>query len=400
MSETLAPAGRREPGTVLGAPLYVHVPFCAAKCHYCDFYSFAADAKDAVGFVEILLREAEHRGPRRPATVFLGGGTPSWLQVRDLEALLVGLDDLTGFRASGGEVTVECNPESAHPEKLAVLRERGVTRISIGVQSLRQDLLALFGRVHGPAEAERAFAAARDAGFADLSVDLIYGAPGQVLEQWEADLAAIASWRPDHVSAYSLAFEPGTAFERERRAGRMVELDEELALRFFLRTRELLGEAGLAAYEISNFARPGRACRHNLNYWRNGPYVGLGPSAVSKLGHRRAGNARSLLAWRTAVEATGSGEEWSETLGPLGRLGETWWLGLRTTDGVDPAEARATADWGDEPDPAEAVAADLEIQGLLRRCGSRFALTATGLPVADAVAARFLALDAAVPRGA
>jgi oxygen-independent coproporphyrinogen-3 oxidase len=387
-SRELASPDAPEPGT----PLYVHVPFCAAKCPYCDFYSFAAEEADADGFVSVLLEEAARRAPRDPDTVFVGGGTPSWLSGADLRALLDGLDRLTGFRRSAAEVTVECNPESLDRAQADRLAELGATRLSIGVQSLRPELLETFGRVHGPREAFDAFHAARAAGFADLNVDLIYAAPGQRLEDWEEDLARILDWGPTHVSAYHLTFEPGTAFERWRAEGRLHAQPETAQLAFFERTHERLAAAGLAAYEVSNFSLDGRHCRHNVNYWENGPYVGLGPSAVSRVGRRRFGNARSLGTWRDDV-AGGDGPAWSESLSLRARLGETWWLGLRTTRGVSPALARETSGFAETADPCLAMARDLARRGLLEVRDGRFALTASGLPLADAVAAEFLEPD-------
>ncbi len=372
-----------------GTPLYVHVPFCAAKCHYCDFYSFAAVATDSEGFVPLLMREAERRAPLEPTTVFVGGGTPTWLSIVDLEALFDGLDRITGFRRSAAEVTVECNPESLDVAKAARLLELGATRLSIGVQSLRPEILESFGRVHGPRQAFLAFDAARTAGFDDLNTDLIYAAPGQDIDDWEQDLERVLGWGPTHVSAYHLAFEPGTAFERWRQEGKLARAGEELELAFFERTHARLRSAGFEAYELSNFSLSGRHCLHNVNYWENGPYVGLGPSAVSRVGRDRFGNARSLETWRADVLAQ-AGPAWSERLSPRASLGETWWLGLRTTRGVSPEEARATAGFADEIDPSLAEARALVEQGLLAERDGRFALTSRGLPLADAVAVRFL----------
>lgn len=383
----LAPDERPETGT----PLYVHVPFCAAKCHYCDFYSFAATAGDSKGFVPHLLDEAERFAPRSPRSVFVGGGTPTWLSGHELRELFEGLEARTGFRASAGEVTIECNPESLDRAKAELLLELGVTRFSIGVQSLRPELLELFGRVHQVEQSFEAVRAARAAGAERLSVDLIYAAPGEELETWTSDLARIVELGPDHVSAYHLAFEEGTAFERWLRDGTLEERDESSELDFFWATREGLEAAGYRAYEVSNFAPKGEECAHNLNYWANGPYVGLGPSAVSLVGGRRRGHARSLETWARRVrDRPADPFEWEETLSPLSRLGETWWLGLRRTDGVDPAVARATSGFAGPEDPCEAEAEALTREGLLELAGSRYRLTERGLPLADAVARRFL----------
>lgn len=385
-SVTRAPTLVPEAGTAL----YVHVPFCVAKCTYCDFYSLAAEGQDLAGTLDLLLREAERRAPRRPRTVFLGGGTPSYHSSAELERLLDGLERATGFRASAEEVTVECNPESLTLEKARTLRALGVDRLSIGFQSLDPRILALFGRVHDAEASFRAFEAARAAGFERVSVDLIYGVPGQALAAWEADLARILALRPDHVSAYQLTYEPGTPLHAELESGGFQRLAEDEELAFFERTHGLLAAAGYEGYEVSNFALSGQQCLHNLNYWANGPYLGIGPSAVSKVGDTRFGNPRSLPTWRSAVQSGRFPAAWEETPSPAVRLGETWWLGLRTRAGVDPAEACRRAGWTG-PDPSAAERAALAGLGFLELAGSRVRLTPRGWPVADAIARRLLA---------
>ena len=395
---------RPEPGT----PLYVHLPFCAAKCPYCDFFSVAAEGQDTASVIDLVLREAETWAPREPRTVFLGGGTPSLHTPEELEQLLDGLDGLTGFRASAVEVTAECNPESLDLEKASCLLGLGVDRLSIGFQSLRPETLELFGRVHDVDQAFTAFAAAREAGVRRLNVDLIYAAPGQDLETWDTDLRRVLALGPDHLSAYNLTYEEGTLFLRWLAEGRLEEAPEELALELFHHTRSVCAEHDLEAYEISNFATSHQECRHNLNYWDNGPYAGLGPSAVSKVGPTRRGRPRTIPLWRAAVLGDGGparegdgGGAWAfeETLDPLARLGETWWLGLRLASGVDPARARRTAGWepgtGNTSDPALATAARLADQGLLTPPATPTAtwtLSERGLPLADAVAREFLLL--------
>lgn len=384
---TCAPLGTQD--TFSGTALYVHVPFCALKCHYCDFYSFAAEPRDARDFVDLILLEAKQRAPNDPQTVFVGGGTPSWLSLSDLARLFDGLDKITGARNSASEITVECNPESLDYNTAELLLSLGVTRLSIGVQSLRHDLLQSFGRIHGPLDAHRAFSVAIAAGFEDVNIDLIYAAPGQVLREWEEDLRQVIAWGPSHVSAYLLAFETGTAFGRWQAEGRLRQLPEDLELAFFVLTREILADAGLAPYEISNFCREGRQCLHNLTYWRNASYVGLGPSAVSRTGTRRFGNARSLQGWRNALLTTAPLVAWEENLTPIERLAETWWLGLRMTRGVAPSEARRNSGFCDSHDPLLSVAESLRSRGLLALREGRFVLTARGLPIADAIARAF-----------
>ena len=376
-----------------GTPLYVHLPFCAAKCRYCDFFSVAEEGHDVDGMLSAILREAEARAPRSPRTVFLGGGTPSLLSGAQLERLLDGLHARTGFRDSAVEVTAECNPESLDRDKAARLLDLGVERLSIGFQSLHDEVLQLFGRVHSADDSFRAFEAARAAGVEHLNVDLIYAAPDQTVAQWEADLARVLALGPEHLSAYNLTFEEETVFRRWLDQGRLRKAPEELELALFEATRHLAQVAGLEAYEISNFASPGGQCRHNVNYWENGPYVGLGPSAVSRVGPRRSGNVKAIAAYRRRALETGEAEAWAESPEPLQRLGETWWLGLRLAEGLEPARARRTAGWDETlPDPALPVAERLAGQGLLERGGERWRLTPRGLPLADGVAREFLGL--------
>ncbi|MEZ6017125.1 MAG: radical SAM family heme chaperone HemW [Planctomycetota bacterium] len=383
-----------------GTPLYVHLPFCAAKCHYCDFFSVpverggsAPSRWDVDAMVEAILVEARGRAAPAPRTVFLGGGTPSLLSEAQLRRLLDGLDELLGWRASATEVTAECNPESLDRAKARALLDLGVRRLSIGFQSLDDATLALFGRVHSVADSFAAYDAARAAGIEHLNIDLIYAIPGQTAATWARDLARVLDLGPEHLSAYNLTFEEDTRFKRWLDQGRLQSAPEEVELEMLATTRALTARAGLAAYEVSNHARPGEACAHNVNYWLNGPYVGLGPGAVSQVGGIRAGNSRAIVPYLRRVAASGQALDWREELAPLARLGETWWLGLRLAAGVEPSEARATARLEltpGAPDPALAIAEEHRALGLLERVDGRYRLTSAGLPVADGVARQFL----------
>ena len=369
----------------------MHFPYCAAKCGYCDFFSVAAEGHDTGAMVEALLAEARLRAPSRPRTVFLGGGTPSLLSVGELRRLLDGLDAVTSFRTSAIEVTVECNPESLDRNKAAALLDLGATRLSIGFQSLRDETLKLFGRVHDAAMSFRAFEAARDAGADDVNIDLIFAAPGQDLAAWEEDLARVLALEPDHLSAYDLTFEEDTLFRRLLDQGKLQQAPEEVELDLFWSARRMTAAVGLDAYEVSNFARPGRECRHNLNYWHNGDYLGIGPSAVSHYAGARMANLKALRGYLERVHRAEPCLVSGERLGSLARLGETWWLGLRLASGVDPAEARARAGVDAANDPALVEAHNLVTLELLEIEDARYRLTKRGLPLADAVAKRFLA---------
>jgi oxygen-independent coproporphyrinogen-3 oxidase len=256
--------------------------------------------------------------------------------------------------------------------------------------------LELFGRVHGVEQSFRAFEAARKAGVANLNVDLIYANPGQTLEQWRNDLERVLALGPDHVSAYNLTFEEETLFRRWLEQGKLRPLSDEAELEFFWWTRERLAAAGRTAYEISNFSLNGLHCVHNVNYWRNGTYVGIGPSAVSKVGFRRFGNVRHLGEYRRRVATDAGAQAWSEEPSAWSRLGETWWLGLRLTDGLAPEEAWRRAGlsgWTADLDPALEIASTARDHGWLELEGERWRLTQKGWPLADAVAREFLRLS-------
>ncbi len=373
-----------------GTPLYVHLPFCAAKCHYCDFFSVAAHGHDRAANIAAILREAEIYAPDRPRTVFVGGGTPSLLSIDELKVLFDGLQRITHFRDAAVEITAECNPESLDRDKARALLDLGVTRLSIGFQSLHDAVLKLFGRVHSAAQSFAAYEAARSAGASDVNVDLIYAVPDQSAAQWAADLQRVIDLRPDHLSAYNLTFEEDTVFRRWLDQGKLAKSPEEVELELFHVTRELTQAGGLDAYEVSNFARSGRQCLHNVNYWENGPYLGIGPSAVSKVGATRGGNRKAIGAYEYSIRDAGDARTWEETPTPLERLLETWWLGLRLNSGLSPAEARARAGFEGTVDPAEPILAGLLADGLLDRAGERFRLSARGLPLGDYVAKRFL----------
>ncbi|QDV10107.1 Oxygen-independent coproporphyrinogen-III oxidase-like protein [Planctomycetes bacterium Poly30] len=378
-----------------GVALYVHLPFCAAKCHYCDFFSVPDDGQDIDGMIAAILEEARLRAPLRPRTVFIGGGTPSLLSIEQLTRFLDGLDELVGWRDSATEVSAECNPESLDRDKAKALLDLGVPRLSIGFQTLNDETLKLFGRVHSVDDSFRAFEAARAAGIEHLNLDMIYAVPGQTAADWARDLGRVLDLGPEHLSAYNLTFEEDTRFKRWLDQGKLASSPEEVELEMFHTTRELTAAAGLAAYEISNHARPGEACAHNVGYWRNAQYVGIGPGAVSKVGQARAGNPRAIQPYLRRMQTAGHATDWREDPDVHARLAETWWLGLRLTEGVNPERARETAGLTDaEEDPHLATAHLLIDQGFLetqlRDGATYYRLTASGLPLADAVARQFL----------
>jgi oxygen-independent coproporphyrinogen-3 oxidase len=377
------------PDAPAGTALYVHLPFCVTKCHYCDFYSLPAEGQNIPAFLDSLLSEIEQRAPEAPSTVFFGGGTPSLLSIPEWQRLMEALDQRTGFRASAREVSVECNPESLTEDKARALLDLGVTRLSIGMQSLRADTLEQFGRVHSVSDAWAAFDAARRAGCNSINLDIIFANPGQTPAQWRDDLGQILDRGPDHLAAYNLTFEESTPFLRWLEQGKLVASPEEVELELAEITEELTLKAGLPAYEVSNYARPGHECLHNINYWHNGTYAGLGPSAASKIIYKRGAAPRSVARYQRLLLERGHALEWCEELSPAARLAETWWLGLRLRKGLTPEEARQRSGFKALDDPALIVAQQLHGQELLELENGRYRLSERGRPLADSVASEF-----------
>ncbi|MBL4770135.1 MAG: radical SAM family heme chaperone HemW [Planctomycetes bacterium] len=372
-----------------GTALYVHLPFCVTKCHYCDFYSLPAEGQDIPSFMDSLLVEVEQRAPESPGTVFFGGGTPSLLSIPDWQRLMEALDRRTGFRDSAHEISVECNPESLDEDKARALLDLGVNRLSIGMQSLRADTLQQFGRIHSVADAWAAYEAARRAGCTSINLDVIFANPGQTADQWREDLTQVLDRAPDHLAAYNLTFEESTPFLRWLEQGKLVASPEELELELAEITEELTLQAGMPAYEVSNYSRPGYECQHNINYWHNGTYVGVGPSAASKVFHKRGASPRSVARYQRFLRDRGHALEWCEELEPRARLAETWWLGLRLRKGLTPEEARERSGFEEIVDPALPVAQTLLEQDLLTMRDGRFCLSEKGRPLADSIASEF-----------
>jgi oxygen-independent coproporphyrinogen-3 oxidase len=380
------------PGEVEG--LYVHVPFCFHKCHYCDFYSITRQGEPRMErFVELVLAEAElwvSRGAPtlRPRTVFFGGGTPSLLPPAFMKRLLDGLRQRIDF-SDVNEWTVEVNPATATQEYCRMLRESGVDRLSFGAQSFRPSELATLERHHDPDDVPRSLAAARAAGFERLSVDLIYGIPGQTLAAWDESLAAALQLGTTHLSCYGLTYEPNTPIAVKKRLGLLRPVDDDVELEMLHHTRRRLAAHGFTPYEISNYAKYGEICRHNLMYWTGGNYVSLGPSAASHVRGVRFRNRPHLGEWEDAVSVGSLPAIDIEHLSPSRRAGELAMLMLRLQRGIPFGDfaARAGAD-------ARAVFADpidrLTRLGLLETDEQGVRLTERGLDVADAVSAEFL----------
>jgi len=371
-----------------GTALYVHIPFCETKCPYCDFNSFAVEGLDVDGYLDALAREMDARGvPSDPSTVFIGGGTPTVVTPEQLDRYLA---DITArIRPDPArEFTIEANPGSLTAEKLAVLRARGVNRISVGAQSLFDHHLRALGRVHAVADVLDAVALVRAAGFERFNLDFIYGVPGMRRDEWMETLERAIEFDPGHLSCYALIFEPGTEFTQRRQRGTMRPIAEEDELFMFRWTERRLRRAGYERYEISNFARPGHVCQHNINYWQNGSYAGFGAGAHSYLERRRFGNERRLDRYRALVLETGSAIVSEETLGDEAAARETVALALRTAAGVD-LEAVGRRFGLDAPTLLSPTVREMEAARLVER-GARVRLTRRGWRLADAVAGAFL----------
>ena len=436
-----------------GFSLYVHIPYCQVKCPYCDFNSYAAQVWPEAEYVGALCAEMRHYAQRPPwnggqvKTIFFGGGTPSLFAPASIATILETASALWCI-APDSEVTLEANPGTTVPGKLTALRAAGINRMSFGVQSFVPHHLRTLGRIHSAEEARIAVRSALDAGFVSVSVDLIFALPNQTLGEWESDLAHACALDVPHISAYNLTYEDGTPFHHWRAQGKLRQLPEETEVAMFTRTQALLGEAGYHQYEISNYARPGSVCRHNLNYWQGGDYLGIGAGAHSYRGPVTAGvahagrvdsrqstvdslnehpiskgdlsavdcelstvdcelssvdyelstvdclwgdrwsNEKNPGRYLQAVGARGHARAASERLDAQQARGEFVFLGLRCRDGVAAAAFRRR--FGAELDAVFPHVRDLVAGGVLRSSGGQWQLTRRGVLLADSVFATFL----------
>lgn len=366
--------------------LYIHVPFCAARCRYCGFFS-STDMSRLPFYLDSLRREMALTGDEFDAfdTFYLGGGTPSVLPRRELEGMIEG--SWKAFAMAGDcEATIEANPGDVDREFCSFLRDTPLNRINLGVQSFDDDILLYLGRRHHSGEARAALDAIREAGFSNIGVDLIYGVPGQSLESWMDTLERAVMAEPEHLSCYELTPEPGTPVGDRCASGEDGLPEEDLLCRFFMATSEYLEASGYIHYEVSNFAR-GDAfrSRHNMKYWNHTPYLGLGPSAHSFAGDRRWWNHRSLDRYCSDLAGNRRPVEDSETLSPDDLRLETLFLGLRTREGVplDVLVARK-----DDPvgEPGERILERFLAGGLLEISNGRVRPTRRGLALADRLA--------------
>jgi oxygen-independent coproporphyrinogen-3 oxidase len=314
--------------------VYIHVPFCARKCRYCSFYSIPYDSGTAEVWSRTVLEELNLYALQPPIqTLYFGGGSPSVLPARQLRSFLCRLLKEIG---TVEEFTVEINPAQADHDFFSVCRDSGVNRISIGAQSFHPDELSFLGRLHRPEDIESCVKTAKQFGFDNIGLDLIFGIPGSSLKSWEESLSKALSLDIAHLSAYSLTYEQGTPLFQDLQDGKIVPLDEETDRRMYEITIDTLAAAGFEHYEISNFARPGFSCRHNLRYWDNRPWIGLGPSAASWFSGRRTQNVADLNRYIQSIQNSRFAFEEVLTPSPMETACETAVLNLRKTAGINP----------------------------------------------------------------
>ena len=420
--------------------LYIHIPFCVKKCDYCDFLSFPADNRTQRCYVDALQKEITCYGAlypdRKITTIFIGGGTPSWLDEEEIVRILHTVREAFEVERDA-EITIECNPGTATAHKLVRYREAGINRISIGLQSAHNEELALLGRIHTWEQFLKTYDLARKAGFSNINVDLMSALPGQTLETFSDTLKKVLALKPEHLSAYSLIIEEGTPFyeryredEKHREAGEPTELlpDEEQEYAVTKLTQRVLKEAGYHWYEVSNFAKPGYECRHNIGYWKRADYLGVGLGAASLIDNVRYANVRELLEYCKSCESlcgefsvwkggnqteiqtekgqkeAGHEEECrknftenvrktlcvsSEPVTREEQMEEFMFLGLRMTEGISRAEfeqhfvTTIEAVYGD-------VLRQLQKEGLLVKQEGRICLTERGMDVNNYVVEQFM----------
>jgi oxygen-independent coproporphyrinogen-3 oxidase len=380
--------------------LYIHVPFCARKCRYCDFASrpLAGDRQPVADYLRALEREAEQRRAEiaRPLqSIYLGGGTPTMLTPRELARLW---DEIVAPfpRLPDAEITLEANPGTLTAEHLRVIAGLPFTRVSLGAQSFDAGELRMLGRIHTPDDVEESVAALRAAGIAQINVDLMYGLPQQTAARWRATLERALALGTDHLSCYALMMEEDTPLTADIEAGILSLPGEEEEWEFATILHALLAEHGLAQYEVSNAARPGAESRHNLGYWLGRDYLGLGPAAASAIGGVRWRNAAGLEDYAGRLRDGQSAVEYVERLSAASRLLERVMLGLRLRDGFDLACAERECACALNELAGEIVVELIEA-GLLERQGDVLRLTAEGYPLANQVVTRMMAAHSDVP---
>lgn len=390
-----------------GMGLYVHVPFCETKCPYCDFNTYSGIEKLIPSYMPALRAEITAWGGALASppleSIFFGGGTPSYLPEAEIPATMDSIRQSFALNPDA-EVTIECNPGDVTQDKLAAWVGSGVNRLSLGIQSFDDELLTTLGRRHNTAGARDAYLLARSSGIPNASLDLMYGLPGQSVSQWRDTLEHALELEPPHISLYSLQVEPGTPFDRDVQTGRLTVPDDDSAADMYEHAMERLESAGLRHYEISNWALPGRESRHNLMYWRNRPYLGVGPGAHSSLFGHRFANMKSPRGYTARMQRLGDAPAGSEVIDWMRQHGavdfhevttrelamsETMMMGLRLAEGVSDERFREMFGVGIGERYANVIGG-LEEIGLLEWRNGSLCLTRRGRPLGNEVFSRFV----------
>lgn len=372
--------------------IYIHIPFCRNKCAYCDFCSFPAGKAEQERYVAALIRElglwAEKTDDRAVDTVFIGGGTPTLLSPEQLGSILDAVAQHYVL-SDTAEISIESNPATLTDAHLALFREKGVTRISIGLQAAQDTLLKRLGRVHTVEQFLETFRRARNAGAWDINVDLIYHIPGQTRQNWLDTLDTVIGLGPEHISCYSLQLEEGTPLEAAVEAGRY-RMSSDRNNRWMHHTAiDLLASRGYVHYEISNFSKPGHPCRHNLRYWRREPYIGCGLAAHGFMEPQRMANPEDMSAYLASLEAGQLAYHTVEVVNPEEARFEALMLGLRMTEGICWEQVMAGCPPG-KREAWERLAEALKNQGLLRDAAGRLCLTRRGMDLSNSVFSAFM----------
>ena len=378
--------------------LYVHIPWCHSKCPYCDFNSHAASSRPEAQYTRALISELKYRAGTAPylgqriRTIFFGGGTPSLFDPKSIGNIIDAANRACGIEPDA-EITLEANPGTVDLAKLGGMRAAGVNRISFGAQSFNAATLKFLGRIHCADETRAAARMAHRAGFDRLNLDLIFAVPGQTVADVLFDIESVAALEPDHISAYNLTFEEGTAFFTDLKRGRIKQLASDEQAAMYQTVREEIPRRGYAMYEISNYAPPGHEARHNLTYWRAQTYLGIGAGAHSYAGDGRGGrrwwNEKLPARYIAAIEERKSAETGAETIDEAGAQSEFVFLNLRLREGFARADFHARFGRSFES-IFGSVATPLIENGLLTLERGRIKLTDRGLEMADSVFAEFV----------
>jgi oxygen-independent coproporphyrinogen-3 oxidase len=370
----------------MSAGIYVHIPFCIAKCVYCDFYSVVDSPESQNRFVASLIREIELQsesvwGKQEFDTIYFGGGTPSIFKPEQLGAIIESLKRCFNI-ADNAEITIEINPETVEETFFEKLKNIGVNRISIGVQSFDDNELRTLGRIHNSQTALKAIDSARRAGFDNFSIDLIFGIPGQSLESWRQTLDMAVKQNPVHISAYGLTIESGTPLESLINSGKLIAVDDDAQVDMYRLLLKTMAQNGLIRYEISNFARPGKESRHNLKYWRDCNYLGFGPAAHTYDGSNRCANVRDLAKYISLLGLNQIPIGFRERLSSEQKTMERLLMGIRQAEGVELASVISAID----KDSLESLCEE----ELVSVADGKLLITEKGLPVSDKIIAQLI----------